>query len=39
MFDVIDVFDPASLERLARYAGGDAALPGFWSAPELRSTA
>jgi site-specific DNA-methyltransferase (adenine-specific) len=38
MFDVIDVFDPAALERLARYAAGDAALSGFWSDPELQTT-
>jgi site-specific DNA-methyltransferase (adenine-specific) len=38
MFDVIDVFDPAALERLARYAAGDAALPGFWTDRELRPT-
>jgi site-specific DNA-methyltransferase (adenine-specific) len=37
MFDVIDVFDPAALDRLARYASGEAvALTGFWSEPELR---
>ena len=37
MFDVIDVFDPAALDRLARYATGEpAALAGFWSEPELR---
>ena len=36
MFDVIDVFDPAALERLERYASGQAtALTGFWSEPEL----
>jgi DNA modification methylase len=36
MFDVIDVFDPAALERLARYARGQAtAVTGFWSEPEL----
>ena len=36
MFDVIDVFDPAALERLEQYAGGRAtAATGFWSEPEL----
>jgi hypothetical protein len=31
MFDVIDVFDPAALDRLSRYARGEAApLSGFW---------
>jgi modification methylase len=36
MFDVIDVFDPAALDRLERYAcGEEAALTGFWSEPEL----
>jgi site-specific DNA-methyltransferase (adenine-specific) len=38
MYDVIDVFDPAALDRLAHYAAGDTALPGFWSDPELRPT-
>ena len=37
MFDVIDVCDPDALARLTRYASGEtAALPGFWSEPELR---
>jgi site-specific DNA-methyltransferase (adenine-specific) len=37
VFDVIDVFDPAALDRLARYAGGEGtALAGFWSEPEPR---
>ena len=37
LFDVIDVFDPAALARLAQYAGGQAtASTGFWSEPELR---
>jgi site-specific DNA-methyltransferase (adenine-specific) len=36
MFDVIDVFDPAALERLERYARGQStASAGFWSEPEL----
>jgi site-specific DNA-methyltransferase (adenine-specific) len=37
LFDVIDVFDPAALARLAQYANGRAAAStGFWSEPELR---
>ena len=37
LFDVIDVFDPAALARLAQYASGRAtASTGFWSEPELR---
>jgi site-specific DNA-methyltransferase (adenine-specific) len=36
LFDVIDVFDPAALDRLAHYAVGGGARPGFWSEPELR---
>jgi site-specific DNA-methyltransferase (adenine-specific) len=36
MFDVIDVFDPDALERLAAYADGrTTALPGFWNPDEL----
>lgn len=36
MFDVIDVFDPEALERLAAYAGGATAqLPGFWYPEDL----
>ena len=36
MFDVIDVFDPDALERLAAYADGRATpLPGFWNPDEL----
>jgi hypothetical protein len=36
MFDVIDVYDPEALERLAAYAdGGDSPLPGFWQGDDL----
>lgn len=37
MFDVIELYDPASLERLRRYASGavTSPLPGFWSEAEL----
>jgi hypothetical protein len=37
LFDVIELYDPASLERLGRYADGSATepLPGFWSEAEL----
>ena len=36
MFDVIDIFDPDALERLAAYANGRATpLPGFWNPDEL----
>ena len=37
VFDVIDVFDPAALARLAGYAAGrvESPLPGFWSADDL----
>jgi site-specific DNA-methyltransferase (adenine-specific) len=36
MFDVIDVFDPDALERLAAYAEGRTTpLPGFWNPDEL----
>jgi site-specific DNA-methyltransferase (adenine-specific) len=36
MFDVIDVFDPLALERLARYAAGERTpLPGFWTDHDL----
>ena len=36
LFDVIDVFDPDALDRLAAYASGrDTALPGFWNAEDL----
>jgi site-specific DNA-methyltransferase (adenine-specific) len=38
MFDVIDVFDPDALERLAAYAAGRTTpLPGFWNPDELTS--
>ena len=35
--DVIDLFDPAALARLASYADGHTtgARPGFWSEAEL----
>lgn len=36
MFDVIDVFDPDALDRLAVYgAGRSTPLPGFWNPDEL----
>ncbi|MEY2975826.1 MAG: hypothetical protein RIR49_2246 [Actinomycetota bacterium] len=38
VFDVIDVFDPSALERLAGYAtdgGSGSPRPGFWSESEL----
>ena len=38
IFDVIEMYDPAGLERLAHYAADPDAspLPGFWSATDLR---
>jgi site-specific DNA-methyltransferase (adenine-specific) len=40
LFDVIELYDPASLDRLARYADGSATepLPGFWTEGELEAT-
>jgi site-specific DNA-methyltransferase (adenine-specific) len=36
LFDVIDVFDPDALDRLAAYAEGRTTpLPGFWNPDEL----
>jgi site-specific DNA-methyltransferase (adenine-specific) len=36
IFDIIDVFDPHDLDRLATYAGGvDEAVPGFWNPTDL----
>ena len=36
VFDAIELYDPAGLERLARYgAGAVTPLPGFWSQDEL----
>ena len=37
LFDVIELYDPAALERLTRYADGSATepLPGFWTAADL----
>ncbi len=36
VFDVIDVFDPEALERLAKYGDGHATpRPGFWNDDEL----
>jgi site-specific DNA-methyltransferase (adenine-specific) len=38
MFDVIDVFDPDALERLAAYgAGRSTPIPGFWNPDDLSS--
>ncbi len=38
LFDVIELFDPSSLERLRQYASGAAVepLPGFWNEDELQ---
>ena len=33
--DVIDVFDEAATDRLARYAAGGAVEPGFWTRADL----
>jgi DNA modification methylase len=40
LFDVIELYDPSSLDRLAAYADGSATepLPGFWSEKELGPT-
>ncbi|MEM9562109.1 MAG: site-specific DNA-methyltransferase [Actinomycetota bacterium] len=38
LFDVIELYDPAGLDRLERYADGSSPqpLPGFWTEAELR---
>ena len=38
IFDIIEMYDPAGLQRLAHYAADPKAgpLPGFWSANDLR---
>ncbi|MEL6985302.1 MAG: hypothetical protein AAFO29_22915, partial [Actinomycetota bacterium] len=37
LFDVIELYDPAALERLRRYASGaqTSPLPGFWSEADV----